>query len=77
MIIVDNLITYEYLTGIHWEDLNSDGLPMIEILAKHNSTFAPGAQTRHPHTQMTWDGKWMSYNSQFYDKSDVYVVKMD
>ncbi len=77
LIIVDNLITYEYLSGIHWDNLNSDGLPMIEILAKHNSTFAPGAQTRHPHTQMTWDGKWMSYNSQFYDKSDVYVVKMD
>ncbi len=61
---------------IHWDKLNSDGLPLIEILAKHNSTYAPGAQTRHPHAQMTWDGKWISYNSQFHDKSDVYVVKI-
>ncbi len=64
------------LSGIHWDKLNSDGLPLIEILAKHNSTYAPGAQTRHPHAQMTWDGKWISYNSQFHDKSDVYVVKI-
>lgn len=76
VIIVDNLINYEYLSGIHWDKLNSDGLPQIEILAKHNSTYAPGAQTRHPHAQMTWDGKWISYNSQFHDKSDVYVVKI-
>lgn len=76
VIIVHILIAYEYLSGIHWEELNSEGLPMIETLAKHNSTYAPGAQTRHPHAQMTWDGRWMSYNAQFHDRSDVYVVKM-
>ena len=76
MIIVDNLLAYEYLSGIHWEDRDSDDNPRIELLAKHNSTYAPGAQTRHPHSQMTSDGKWISYNSQFDHRSYVYVIKM-
>ncbi len=75
-IIIDNLLAYEFLSGIHWEERDADGNPRIELLAKHNSTYAPGAQTRHPHSQMTSDGKWISYNAQFDDRSDVYVVKM-
>ena len=75
-IIIDNLLAYEFLSGIHWEDRDSDNNPRIELLAKHNSTYAPGAQTRHPHSQMTSNGEWISYNAQFDQRSDVYVVKM-
>lgn len=75
-IIIDNLLAYEFLSGIHWEDRDSDDNPVIELLAKHNSTYATGAQTRHPHAQITSDGKWISYNAQFDQRSDVYVVKM-
>jgi len=76
VIVVDNLIAYEFISGIHWQELDEDGNAMIELLGKHNSTYAPGAQTRHPHCQMSSDGKWISYNSQFDDRSDVYVLKM-
>ncbi len=76
VIIVDNLLAYEFLSGIHWEDRDNDDNPKIELLAKHNSTYMSGAQTRHPHSQMTSNGKWISYNAQFDQRSDVYVVKM-
>jgi len=76
VIIVDNLLAYEYISGIHWEDRNSDDIPRVELLAKHNSTYAPNDQTRHPHCTMTSDGKWLCYNAKFDDRSDVYVVKI-
>lgn len=76
VIIVDNLLAYEYICGIHWEDRNSDNIPRVELLAKHNSTYAMNDQTRHPHCTMTSDGKWLSYNAKFDARSDVYVVKM-
>jgi len=76
VIIIDNLLAYEFLSGIHWEDRDNDNNAKIELLAKHNSTHKSGAQTRHPHSQMTSNGKWISYNAQFDQRSDVYVVKM-
>lgn len=76
VIIVDNLLAYEFVSGIDWQERDGDGIPKIELLGKHNSTYAPGAQTRHPHCQMSGNGKWISYNSQFDDRSDVYVLKM-
>ena len=76
VIIVDNLLAYEYISGIHWEDRDSDDIPRVELLAKHNSTYAQNDQTRHPHCTMTSDGKWLCYNAKFDDRSDVYVVKM-
>ncbi|HCK10129.1 MAG TPA: hypothetical protein DHW45_09655 [Candidatus Latescibacteria bacterium] len=76
VIIVDNLLAYEYISGIHWEDRDSDDIPRVELLAKHNSTYAQNDQTRHPHCTMTSDGKWLCYNAKFDNRSDVYVVKM-
>ena len=77
VIIVDNLLAYEYISGIHWEDRDSDDIPRVELLAKHNSTYAQNDQTRHPHCTMTSDGKWLCYNAKFDNRSDVYVVKME
>ncbi|MBD3377666.1 hypothetical protein GF406_21740 [candidate division KSB1 bacterium] len=76
IIIIDNLLAYEYISGIHWQDRDNNDNPRIELIGKHNSTYAPGAQTRHPHCQMSNDGKWISYNAQFDDRSDVYVLQM-
>jgi hypothetical protein len=68
--------SYEYISGIHWEDRDSDDIPRVEMMAKHNSTYALNDQTRHPHCTMTSDGKWLCYNAKFDDRSDVYAVKM-
>ncbi len=76
ILIVDNLIAYQFLTAIHWREVDKFNIPRMEILAKHNSTFASGQQSRHPHAQMTSDGKFISYNAQFDNRSDVYVVQM-
>ncbi|MBT7065755.1 MAG: hypothetical protein HN919_05605 [Verrucomicrobia bacterium] len=77
VIIVDNLLAHQYISGIHWEDRNSDDIPRVEMLAKHNSTYATNDQTRHPHCTVTSDGKWLCYNAKFDDRSDVYVVKLN
>jgi len=76
VIIVDNLLAYEFILGIHWQERDAYDIPRVELIAKHNSTYAPGAQTRHPHCQMSKDGRWLSYNSQFDERSDVYVLRM-
>jgi hypothetical protein len=60
-IITDGLLTKNLMTAIHFEDLNSQNIPRIEILAQHDS-FWMWNQNTHPHPHMSPDGKWLSYN---------------
>jgi hypothetical protein len=61
IIITDGLFTPHLITAIHFEKLNSQGIPEIEILAQHNTNWAPG-QNNHPHPHVSPDGRWLSYN---------------
>jgi Tol biopolymer transport system component len=49
------------ITAFHWQNLNSHGSPLIEIMAQHDSNWVAG-QENHPHPSMSPDGKWICYN---------------
>lgn len=75
VIILDNVLTQDLLIGLHWRELDSRGVPRLEVLGRHNSDYANGQQT-HPHSQMSTDGRWLSYNSGHAGRSDVYLLDM-
>ena len=78
VVIIDNLIAPDLLSGIHWRELDAHGLPRIDLYGKHNSTYVSGQQMAHAHSQMSPDGRWLSYNSGVPEKdhTDVYVMEM-
>jgi hypothetical protein len=61
VIITDAFFTKNLITAIYWQELNSQNIPRIEILARHDSDWVAGQQS-HPHPHMSPDGKWLSYN---------------
>lgn len=61
IIITDGLLTKNLITAIHFEELNSQNIPKIEILAQHDTNWVAG-QNNHPHVHMSPDGNWLSYN---------------
>jgi hypothetical protein len=80
-IITDGLITKNLLTAIHFEELNSQNIPRIEIIAQHDANWVAG-QNNHPHPHMSPDGKWLSYNrgtavgiAESTDKGNSSIVK--
>ena len=76
-IITDGLITPDLITAIYWQELNSLGLPRIEILGRHGTYWKTG-QHFDPHVLMSADGKWLSYNRGYADgRSDVYVMQLE
>jgi hypothetical protein len=76
-IITDGLITPDLITAIYWQELNSLGLPRIEILGRHGTYWKAG-QHFDPHVLMSADGKWLSYNRGYADgRSDVYVMQLE
>ena len=75
-IIIDNLLAEKYVCAIHWNVLNAQGLPKIEILGKHNSTIPRKTQHSHPHSQMSRDGHWLIYNSMMESRANVYALKL-
>ena len=76
-IITDGLITPDLITAIYWQDLNSLGLPRIEILGRHGTYWKTG-QHFDPHVLMSADGKWLSYNRGYADgRSDVYLMQLE
>jgi hypothetical protein len=73
-IVFDNVISKDLLTAVYWRDLDEQGIPRIEIVGKHNSDYEHGQQS-HPHLQMSPDGRWLSYNSGWGNRTDVYVLR--
>jgi hypothetical protein len=60
-VLSDALISRNLIVAFHWQELNSQGLPMIEILGQHDTNWVAG-QENHPHPNMSPDGKWICYN---------------
>ncbi len=76
-IITDGLFTPDLITEIHYEELDSIGVPRLEILAKHSTNWGGVAgQYSHPHPHMSPDGRWLSYNKGEEGRADVYLVRM-
>lgn len=76
-IVTDSLVSPDLVTALHYEDRGADGLPRIEILARHATDWqAMAGQLTHPHCHMSPDGRWLSYNRAQHGRSDVYVVKL-
>lgn len=75
--ITDGLITPDLITAIYWQELNSIGLPRIEIIGRHG-TYWKNGQHFDPHCLMSADGKWLSYNRGYADgRSDVYLMQLE
>ncbi|MBB2947314.1 hypothetical protein FB565_007082 [Actinoplanes lutulentus] len=76
-IIADGLLTPDLITAIHWQDLDSLGLPRTEILGRHGTYWKPGQQF-DPHPVMSADGRYLSYNRGYQDgRSDVYLLQLE
>ncbi|MFW5803488.1 MAG: hypothetical protein ACOCWJ_06175 [Verrucomicrobiota bacterium] len=76
-IVSDALVSSDLVTAIHYQDLDRNGCPRIEILARHNTDWqAMGGQHPHPHCHMSPDGRWLSYNRAAKGRTDVYVVEL-
>ena len=77
VIITDGLITPDMITAIYWQELDSLGLPRIEILGRHGTYWKTGQQF-DPHCLMSADGRWLSYNRGYADgRSDVYLMQLE
>jgi hypothetical protein len=75
--ITDGLITPDLITAIYWQELNSLGLPRIEIIGRHGTYWKTG-QHFDPHCIMSADGKWLSYNRGYVDgRTDVYLMQLE
>jgi hypothetical protein len=76
-LITDGLITPDLITAIYWQELNSLGLPRIEIIGRHGTYWKTG-QHFDPHCIMSADGRWLSYNRGYPDgRSDVYLLQLE
>jgi hypothetical protein len=76
-IITDGLITPDLITAIHWQELDSLGLPRTEILGRHGTYWKTGQQF-DPHPVMSADGRYLSYNRGYADgRSDVYLLQLE
>ena len=76
-VITDGLVTPDPITAIHWQDLDSLGLPRTEILGRHGTYWRTG-QHFDPHPIMSSDGKYLSYNRGYRDgRSDVYLMQLE
>lgn len=74
VIILDNVVIPDNFTAVYWREVDAQGIPRMEVLGRHNSDYVAGQQS-HPHAQMSTDGKWLSYNSGYGGRTDVYVLR--
>jgi hypothetical protein len=73
--VTDGLLSADLVTAIHYEELDREGQPRIEILARHATDWkGMQGQYPHPHCHISPDGRWLSYNRAQHGRSDVYVV---
>jgi Tol biopolymer transport system component len=73
-IITDGLMFGKLITEVDWNQLDSQGVPVLNVLGAHNSGNHSFGQHTHPHCLMSPDGKYLSYNKGTQNKSDVYVM---
>jgi hypothetical protein len=75
--ITDGIVSPDLVTAVHYEELDADGQPRIEVLARHATQWncMPG-QYSHPHCHVSPDGRWLSYNRGENGRSDVYLVRL-
>jgi hypothetical protein len=75
-IILDGLITNDLITGIRWDKRDSCGEPEILLYGTHRSDWKPIGQHAHPHCQVSPDGKWLTYNRSYENRSDVFALRI-
>ena len=76
-ILLDGLITPDLITAVHWSELDSLGIPRIEIVGRHGTYWHTGQQF-DPHPVMSPDGRFLSYNRGRRDgRSDVYLMQLE
>lgn len=73
-IITDGLMFGKLITEVDWTNIDSQGVPVLNVLGAHNSGSNTFGQHTHPHCLMSPDGKFISYNKGSQFKSDVYVL---
>jgi hypothetical protein len=71
-IIVDGLLSSDYLLEIDFLNAGDSGVPRIELLGRHGSHIMPSRQHSHPHLQMSPDGNWIMFNR--YNDQDTQVM---
>ena len=76
VIILDGLISNDFITGIRWDKIDKSGKPLIELNGNHQSDWKPIGQHAHPHCQVSPNGKWLSYNRSYDNRSDVYALRI-
>jgi len=76
VMIIDNLVTDGYLVGVHWDKRNSQDIPFLELIGKHNSHYPPATQPAHAHPQTSNDGRWLIYNSMIFEQAHVYAMDL-
>ena len=77
-IVTDGLFTPDLITAIHYEETDPNGVPRLEMLARHTTDWKTvSGQFSHPHCHMSPDGHWLTYNKAEAGRSDVYVVRVD
>jgi hypothetical protein len=76
-IVSDALVSADLVTAIHYQECDRNGIPRMEILARHNTDWqAMGGQYSHPHCHISPDGRWLSYNCAAGGRTDVYVAEL-
>lgn len=76
-IVTDGLITPDLVTAIHYEERDRNGLPRVEVLARHGTILdALRGQYPHPHPHMSPDARWLAYNKAELGRTDVFVVSV-
>jgi hypothetical protein len=75
--VTDGIFARDLITAVHFEDLDSNGAPRLEILGRHSTDWdAKYGQYSHPHCHVSPDGKWLSYNRGEKDRTDVYALRI-
>ena len=75
--VTDGLLSPDLVTAIHYRELDSAGMARVEVLARHNTQWrSMDGQYPHPHSHMSPDGEWLSYNRAESGRSDVYLVRV-
>jgi len=76
-IITDGLFAPDLITEIHYEEIDSIGVPRLEILARHSTNWGGVAgQYSHPYPHMSPYGRWLAYHKGEERRADVYLVRM-
>lgn len=75
-VIIDGLLTSDYLLEIDFMEAGDSGIPRLELLGRHGSTIMPSRQHSHPHLQMSPDGKWIMFNRYNGEDTQVMLLRM-